>query len=224
MQSDHELIDDPQQDPQGLIDAMRADCRQQVRQVEETARQECAQLVQEHEEALRQSGELAEAECAQRIDAEVSRIENRAVIDHKKQDLCLEDGFVQQMTADATRRLRTDLRGRYIEWLQAAVSAVMAAAGKGPVQVQVAPDDIDMVETWLQARQGGSPATLASDASLGTGGVIAENCQTGVRHVLTIDRILYRCQGRIRRSAVEMVRAAGSPLGAESESAAQEPH
>ena len=151
----------------------------------------------------------AEAETQAKIEQELSRLENKGLLERKKLKLRGLDDFMGRMVKEAVGIMRID--PRYTTFL---LDRVRDAAGeiRGGIKVSLKKEDLALEKEIMKAA-GGKRRTpdvaLSEDAAIQWGGCTIRDESEGRIFNSTIERIYYRKAPTIRREIMKILNKKG---------------
>ena len=153
--------------------------------------------------------EKTETEGKARLDQELSRLENKALLECKKLRLCGLDDFIGRMVKEAVQIMRAD--PRYKTFLLDRVSDAVGEI-RGGIEVCLTTEDLPLEREIMGAamKAGRNPdVTLSEDPAIQWGGCTIRDESEGRIFNNTIERIYYRKAPTIRREIVKILHKRG---------------
>lgn len=199
-----------------LESSIRKEAEERIADVLEKEAAEIMRLDEEDAAELDGFRKKIETETQARIDQELSRMENRAVLERKKLALASVENFIHRMVDDVMKQIRGN--PRYRPFLIDAASRT-AARITGKIEVRLSPEDMVMerdVRTAILAEGNQRNVEIKADQSIGWGGLVLVDEAAGRIFNHTLERIYFRRAGLVRRRALKILRDdAGRAMGKE---------
>jgi len=149
-------------------------------------------------------------ETSSKIDQELSKIRNRALIEKKQLQLRIIEDFIATMIEEAIGELRDSGNDRYKEFLLDAVDESISQIKRGEALVYISEEDMmlegtNIKETIMQ-KAGHSPdISIVVDKDITQGGAIVFDKERGLYYNSTIERIVYRKFDEIRKKVLNIL-------------------
>lgn len=181
--------------------------------IREKEARELRQMEEDYAAEVERFRKKTEAETQARLDQELSRLENRAVLERKKLKLTTVERFIHRMVDDVMKGIRS--HPRYRQFLTDA-AALAAEEISGDVEVRLSPADM-MLEKELaaavQSAESERQVRIEADAAIGWGGCLVADHAGGRVFNRTLERIYFRKALLIRRKVLQVLQ--GAPEGKE---------
>ena len=194
----------------GLINSLRESSAHKKTVIMQQAYDEIRNLERNYITDIEELKKKIDDETTSKIDQELSKIRNRALIEKKKLRLRLIEDFIATMIEEAIRELRSSGKDRYKKFLQDSVDESLSQIKGGEAQVFISEEDMmleaaNIKETIMQ-KSGHSPdITLAVDKGITQGGAIVLDKERGLYYNSTIERIVYRKFDEIRKNVLNIL-------------------
>ncbi len=188
-----------------LESSIRKESEELIADVLEKEAAEIKRLDEEYAAEIECFRKKIETETQARIHQELSRLENRAVLERKKLKLVSVEKYISRMVEAVMKEIRSN--PRYRSFL-ADAAANAAARISGNVKVRLCPEDMilegDIRKAILSA---GNRRTveIRADKSVGWGGCLVMDEEAGRVFNHTLERMYFRKAGVIRRKAVKIL-------------------
>ena len=166
---------------------------------------ELKRLDEDYAAEIERFRKMMEAETQARMDQELSRLENRAVLERKKLKLTTVERFIHRIVDDVMKGIRS--HPRYRQFLVDEVAGT-AAQSPGNVGVRLAPEDGvfgNEIDEALRAAGGDRQIRIEADAGIGWGGCLVVDSARGRIFNRTLERIYFRKALQIRRKVLQVL-------------------
>ncbi|MBW1857827.1 MAG: hypothetical protein JRI42_06080, partial [Deltaproteobacteria bacterium] len=149
-------------------------------------------------------------ETTSKIDQELSKIRNRALIEKKKLQLRIIEDFIATMIEEAIRELKSSGKDRYKEFLLDSVDESLSHIKEGEALVYISEEDMMMegtnIKETIMQKAGHSPdISIVVDKGITQGGAIVFDKERGLYYNSTIERIVYRKFDEIRKKVLNIL-------------------
>jgi len=197
-------------DETGLINSLRESSAHKKTVIMQQADDEIRKLKNRYFSDIEELKKKINDETGSKIDQELSKITNRALIEKKKLQLCILENFIATMVEEAIGELRSNGKDRYKEFLLDAVDESLSQIKGGEALVYISEEDmglegINIKETIMQ-KAGHSPdISIAVDKGITQGGAIVIDKERGLYYNSTIERIVYRKYDEIRKEVTKIL-------------------
>ncbi|HPC84917.1 MAG TPA: V-type ATP synthase subunit E [Smithellaceae bacterium] len=204
-------------DNASLENSIRRASEEMIAEIREKEARELRRLEEDYAAEVERFRKKTQDETQARLDQELSRMENRAVLERKKIKLAALERFISRRVEDVMKGIRS--HPRYRQFL---VDAAAGAAADIPenVEVRIAPDDGvfgNDIDEALRSAGGDRRIRIEADASIGWGGCLVVDADGGRIFNCTLERIYFRKALQIRRKVLQMLQdKAGAVEGKES--------
>ena len=191
-------------DEKGLINSLRESSAHKKTVIMQQADDEIRNLERSHISEIEELEKKINDETTRKIDQEISKIRNKALIEKKKLKLRIIEDFIATMIEEAIRELRKSGKKRYKKFLLDSVDESLLHIKGGEALVYISEEDmgregINIKEAIMQ-RAGHSPGiSIAVDEGITQGGAIVVDKERGLYYNSTIERIVYRKFDEIRK-------------------------
>jgi vacuolar-type H+-ATPase subunit E/Vma4 len=197
-------------DETGLINSLRENSATKISVIKQQADDEIDKLNKEYNSNIEKLRKEINDETSSRIDQEVSKIRNRALIEKKKLQLRIIEDFIATMIEEAISELRRSGKDRYKEFLLDSVDVSLSQIQGGEALVYVSEEDMgqeDMnIKEAIMRKAGHSPdISIAVDRGITQGGAIVVDKERGLYYTSTIERIVYRKYDEIRKEVLSIL-------------------
>ncbi|MBW2558384.1 MAG: hypothetical protein JRD69_06095 [Deltaproteobacteria bacterium] len=192
-----------------LEESIRKESKETVLIIREREALEIKQLEEACAAEIEEFREKAEAKGQMKIEKELSRLENKGILERKKLNLCGLDDFMSRMVKEAVRIMRTD--PRYKTFLLARVRDAVGGIRAG-IEVYLKKEDLVFEKEIMEiVREAGrnSDAAIHEDSAIQWGGCTIRDESDGRIFNNTIERIYYRKSPMIRREIVKILNEGG---------------
>ena len=209
---------DPNKDEKGLIKAIKETSDREIRAIREKAEEETRRLRENAESDIENLKRKIEQETEQKIEHEISKIKNRALIEKNKLKLGNIEDYISAMTEETVNDLRVNNREKYIPFLVDTIAeAVLKIYGEGktaeeiPVFISEKDAGIEKLKDAVYEKTGNSAGiSIMIDNDIRKGGAIAVDEERGIYYNSTIDRIVFRKYEQIRKEVASILAEKGS--------------
>ena len=164
-------------DETGLINSLRENSASKIDVIKQQSDCEIDELNERYVSDIEKLRKKMNDETSSKIDQELSKIRNRALIEKKKLRLQIIEDFIATMIEEAIGELRSTGKDRYIGFLLDAVDESLSQIKGGKALVYISEEDmglegINIKETIMQ-KTGHSPdISIAVDKGITQGGAI----------------------------------------------------
>jgi len=197
-------------DEKGLINSLRESSAHKKSVIMQQAEDEISKLERSYISDIEELKKKINDETTSKIDQELSKIRNRALIEKKKLQLRIIEDFIATMVEEAIGELRKSGKDRYKEFLLDSVDESLSQIKGGEALVYISEEDmglegINIKETIMQ-KAGHSPdISIAVDKGITQGGAIVIDKERGLYYNSTIERIVYRKYDEIRKKVLNIL-------------------
>ena len=197
-------------DETGLINSLRENSASKIDVIKQQSDCEIDELNERYVSDIEKLRKKMNDETSSKIDQELSKIRNRALIEKKKLRLQIIEDFIATMIEEAIGELRSTGKDRYIGFLLDAVDESLSQIKGGKALVYISEEDmglegINIKETIMQ-KTGHSPdISIAVDKGITQGGAIVVDKERGLHYNSTIERIVYRKYDEIRKEVFNIL-------------------
>ena len=197
-------------DETALINSLRENSAHKKSVIMQQADDEIRKLKKSYFSDIEELKKKINDETGSKIDQELSKIRNRALIEKKKLQLRIIEDFIATMIEEAIGELRSSGKDRYKEFLLDAVDESLSQIKGGEALVYISEEDmglegINIKETIMQ-KAGHSPdISIAVDKGIIQGGAIVIDKERGLYYNSTIERIVYRKYDEIRKEVSKIL-------------------
>jgi len=197
-------------DEAGLISSLRESSAHKKTVIMQQADDEIRKLERSYISDIEELKKKINDETASKIDQELSKIRNRALIEKKKLQLRIIEDFIATVIEEAIRELRTSGKDRYKEFLLDSVDESLSQIKGGEALVYISEEDMmlegtNIKETIMQ-KAGHSPdISIVVDKGITQGGTIVFDKERGLYYNSTIERIVYRKFDEIRKKVLNIL-------------------
>jgi len=197
-------------DETALINSLRESSAHKKSVIMQQADDEISKLEKSYISDIEELKKKINDETGSKIDQELSKIKNRALIEKKKLQLRIIEDFIATMIEEAIRELRSSGKDRYKEFLLDAMYESLSQIKGGEALVYISEEDmmlegINLKETIMQ-KAGHSPdISIAVDKGITQGGAIVIDKERGLYYNSTIERIVYRKFDEIRKKVLNIL-------------------
>jgi vacuolar-type H+-ATPase subunit E/Vma4 len=188
-----------------LEDSIRRASEEMIAGIREKEARELERLAEDCAAEIERFRKKTQEETQARMDQELSRLENRAVLERKKLKLTTVERFIHRIVDDVMKGIRS--HPRYRQFLVDA-AAGDAAEIPGNVEVRLAPNDGvygNEIDEALRAAGGDRQIRIEADAGIGWGGCLVVDSARGRIFNRTLERIYFRKALQIRRKALQIL-------------------
>jgi len=197
-------------DETGLINSLRENSASKIDVIKQQSDCEIDELNERYVSDIEKLRKKMNDETSSKIDQELSKIRNRALIEKKKLRLQIIEDFIATMIEEAIGELRSTGKDRYKGFLLEAVDESLSQIKGGKALVYISEEDmglegINIKETIMQ-KTGHSPdISIAVDKGITQGGAIVVDKERGLHYNSTIERIVYRKYDEIRKEVFNIL-------------------
>jgi len=197
-------------DETGLINSLRESSAHKKTVIMQEADDEIRKLEKSYISDIEELKKKINDETSSKIDQELSKIRNRALIEKKKLQLRIIEDFITTMIEEAIGELRKSGKDRYKEFLLDSVDESLSQIKGGEALVYISEEDmglegINIKETIMQ-KAGLSPdISIVVDKGITQGGAIVVDKERGLYYNSTIERIVYRKYDEIRKEVTKIL-------------------
>ncbi|MBE9542348.1 MAG: V-type ATP synthase subunit E [Proteobacteria bacterium] len=197
-------------DEKGLINSLRESSAHKKSVIMQQAEDEISKLERSYISDIEELKKKINDETTSKIDQELSKIRNRALIEKKKLQLRIIEDFIATMVEEAIGELRKSGKDRYKEFLLDSVDESLSQIKGGEALVYISEEDmglegINIKETIMQ-KAGHSPdISIAADKGITQGGAIVIDKERGLYYNSTVERIVYRKYDEIRKKVLNIL-------------------
>jgi len=197
-------------DEAGLINSLRESSAHKKTIIMQQADDEIKKLERSYISDIEELRKKINDETTSKIDQELSKIRNRALIEKKKLQLRIIEDFIATMIEEAIRELRSSGKDRYKEFLLDSVDESLSQVKGKKALVYISEEDMmlegtNIKETIMQ-KAGHSPdISIALDKGITQGGAIVFDKERGLYYNSTIERIVYRNFDEIRKKVLNIL-------------------
>jgi len=201
-------------DNTSLENSIKRASEEMIAEIREKEARELGRLEEDCAAEIERFRKKTQEETQARMDQELSRLENRAVLERKKLKLTTVERFIQRIVEDVMRGIRS--HPRYRQFLMDAAAGAAAQIPEN-VEVRLAPDDGILGKDIAAAiRSAGSDrqVRIETDAAIGWGGCLVVDAARGRIFNRTLERIYFRKALQIRRKVLQVLQdKAGTAQG-----------
>ncbi len=197
-------------DEKGLINSLRESSAHKKSVIMQQAEDEISKLERSYISDIEELKKKINDETTSKIDQELSKIRNRALIEKKKLQLRIIEDFIATLVEEAIGELRKSGKDRYKEFLLDSVDESLSQIKGGEALVYISEEDmglegINIKETIMQ-KAGHSPdISIAADKGITQGGAIVIDKERGLYYNSTVERIVYRKYDEIRKKVLNIL-------------------
>lgn len=197
-------------DGAGLINSLRKSSAHKKTVIMQQADDEIRKLERSYISDIEEIKKKIDDETTSKIDQELSKIRNRALIEKKKLKLRIIEEFIATMIEEAIRELRSSGKDRYKRFLLDSVDESLSKIKGGEALVYISEEDVmlegtNMKETIMK-KAGHSPdISVVVDKGITQGGTIVFDKEKGLYYNSTIERIVYRKFDEIRKKVLNIL-------------------
>lgn len=194
----------------GLINSIKENSAGKIHVIKQQSNDEIKKLNERYVSDIEEFKRKSDDETSNKVNQELSKIRNRALIEKKKLQLRIIEDFIATMIEEAIRELRSSDKDRYKEFLQDSVDESLSQIKGGEALVYMSEEDmglegINIKETIMQ-KAGHSPdISIAVDKGITQGGAIVVDKERGLYYNSTIERIVYRKYHEIRKEVSKIL-------------------
>ncbi len=197
-------------DEAGLISSLRESSAHKKTVIMQQADDEIRKLERSYISDIEELKKKINDETTSKIDQELSKIRNRALIEKKKLQLRIIEDFIATMIEEAIRELKSSRKDTYKEFLLDLVDESLSQIKEGEALVYISEEDMmlegtNIKETIMQ-KAGHSPdISIVVDKGITQGGAIVFDKERGLYYNSTIERIVYRKFDEIRKKVLNIL-------------------
>lgn len=197
-------------DGTGLINSLRESSAHKKTVIMQQADDEIRDLESSYISDIEELKKKINDETTSKIDQELSKIRNRALIEKKKLQLRIIEDFIATMIEEAIRELRSSGKDRYKKFLLDSVDESLSQIKGGEALVYISEEDMmleatNIKETIMQ-KAGHSPdISIDVDKGITQGGAIVFDKERNLYYNSTIERIIYRKFDEIRKKVLNIL-------------------
>jgi len=194
----------------GLINSIKENSAGKIHVIKQQSNDEIKKLNERYVSDIEEFKRKSDDETSNKVNQELSKIRNRALIEKKKLQLRIIEDFIATIIEEAIRELRSSDKDRYKEFLQDSVDESLSQIKGGEALVYISEEDmglegINIKETIMQ-KAGHSPdISIAVDKGITQGGAIVVDKERGLYYNSTIERIVYRKYHEIRKGVSKIL-------------------
>jgi len=197
-------------DEAGLINSLRDSSAHKKAVIIKKADDEIRKLERSYISDIEELKKKINDETTSKIDQEVSKIRNRALIEKKKLQLRIIEDFIATMIEEAIRELRTSGKDKYKEFLLDSVDESLSQIKGGEALVYISEEDMTLegtnIKETIMQKAGHSPdISIVVDKDISQGGAIVFDKERGLYYNSTIERIVYRKFDEIRKRVLNIL-------------------
>ena len=197
-------------DEAGLINSLRESSAHKKTVIMQQADDEIRKLERSYISDIEELKKKIDDETTSKIDQELSKIQNRALIEKKKLRLRILEDFIATMIKEAIRELRSSRKDRYKKFLLDSVDESLSRIKGGEALVCISEEDVMLEETnikeTIMQKAGHSPdISIVVDKDITQGGAIVFDTERGLYYNSTIERIVYRKFDEIRKQVLNIL-------------------
>jgi vacuolar-type H+-ATPase subunit E/Vma4 len=197
-------------DGTGLISSLRENSAGKIDGIKQQAEDEIRKLERSYISDIEELKKKIDDETTGKIDQELSKIRNRALIEKKKLQLRIIGDFIATMIEEAIDELRSRGEDRYKEFLLDSVDESLSQIKGGEALVYISEEDMmlegmNIKETIMQKTRHSPDISIVVDKGITQGGAIVFNKERGLYYNSTIERIVYRKYDEIRKEVLSIL-------------------
>jgi len=197
-------------DEAGLINSLRDSSAHKKAVIMQKADDEIRKLERSYISDIEELKKKINDESTSKIDQELSKIRNRALIEKKKLQLRIIEDFIATMIEEAIRELRTSGKDKYKEFLLDSVDESLSQIKGGEALVYISEEDMTLegtnIKETIMQKAGHSPdISIVVDKDISQGGAIVFDKERGLYYNSTIERIVYRKFDEIRKKVLNIL-------------------
>ena len=197
-------------DETGLISSLRENSAGKIDGIKQQAEDEIRKLERSHISDIEELKKKIHDETTSKIDQELSKIRNRALIEKKKLQLRIIEDFIATMIEEAIDELRSSGKDRYKEFLLDSVDESLSQITGGEALVYISEEDMGLegmnIKETIMQKAGHSPdINIVVDKGISQGGAIVFDKDRGLYYNSTIERIVYRKYNEIRKKVLNIL-------------------
>jgi len=197
-------------DGTGLISSLRENSAGKIDDIKQQAEDEIKKLERSYISDIEELKKKIDDETSSKIDQELSKIRNRALIEKKKLRLRIIEDFIATMIEEAIDELRSRGKDRYKEFLLDSVDESLSQITGGEALVYISEEDMGLegmnIKETIMQKTGHSPdISVVVDKGITRGGAIVFDKERGLYYNSTIERIVYRKYDEIRKEVLSIL-------------------
>ena len=199
---------DSNKDEKGLVKAIRETSAREIEAVREKTKEEMERLQQIYASDIEELRKKSDDETDSRLEHELSKIKNRALIEKKKLKLRNIEDFVVAMTEEAVMDVRRGGKEKYKKFLMDAITESLLQIKGQDALVYISEEDAgleNLNEAVAQRTGHGLDIKITVDERVTQGGAIVADKDKGIYYNSTIERIVYRKYDQIRKGVVAIL-------------------
>lgn len=205
---------DPNQDEKGLVKAIKETSDREIHAIREKAEEEIKRLKDNNEADIEELKKQIEDETNNKIDREISKIKNRALIEKNKLKLGNIEDYIAAITEEAVSGLGGSNKEKYMLFLVDTIAeAVLKIYEEGinteeeiPVHLSEKDAGIEKLKDAVAEKIGNTAGiNIVVDDAIRQGGAIVVDKARGIYYNSTIDRIVYRKYEQIRKEVASIL-------------------
>ncbi|PKN19649.1 MAG: hypothetical protein CVU71_04550 [Deltaproteobacteria bacterium HGW-Deltaproteobacteria-6] len=188
-----------------LESSIKRESEEMIAAIKDKETAEIRRLDEDYAAEIERFRKKIEAETQARIDQELSRLENKAILERKKLNLTSVEQFINCTVEEVMKGIRNNPRYRQF-LVNAACSAALQISGG--VEVRLKREDLvlgEEITAAIRKARGSQPVVINADASIGWGGCLVLDEAQGRIFNHTLERISYRKALLIRQKAVKVM-------------------
>jgi len=194
-------------DGTGLISSLKENSAGKIDGIKQQAEDEIKKLERSYISDIEELKKKIDDETTGKIDQELSKIRNRALIEKKKLRLRNIEDFIATMIEEAIDELRSSGKDRYKEFLLDSVDESLSQITGGEALVYISEEDMGLegmnIKETIMQKTGHSPdIRIVVDKDITRGGAIVFDKERGLYYNSTIERIVYRKYDEIRKEVL----------------------
>ena len=194
----------------GLISSLRENSVGKIDGIKQQAEDEIKRLERSHISDIEELKKKIDDETTGKIDQELSKIRNKALIEKKKLRLRIIEDFIAAMIEEAIDELRSSSKDRYKEFLLDAVDESLSQITGGEALVYISEEDMGLegmnIKETIMQKTGHSPdISVVVDKGITRGGAIVFDKERSLYYNSTVERIVYRKYDEIRKEVLSML-------------------
>ena len=197
-------------DGTGLISSLRENSAGKIDGIKQQAEDEIKKLERSYISDIEELKKKIDDETSSKIDQELSKIRNRALIEKKKLRLRIIEDFIATMIEEAIDELRSRGKDRYKEFLLDSIDESLSQITGGEALVYISEEDMGLegmnIEETIMQKTGHSPdISIIVDKDITQGGAIVFDKERRLYYNSTIERIVYRKYDEIRKEVLSIL-------------------
>jgi vacuolar-type H+-ATPase subunit E/Vma4 len=191
----------------GLISSLRENSAGKIDGIKQQAEDEIKKLERSYISDIEELKKKIDDETTGKIDQELSKIRNRALIEKKKLRLRIIEDFIATMIEEAIDELRSRGKDRYKVFLLDSVDESLSQITGGEALVYISEEDMGLegmnIKETIMQKTGHSPdISIVVDKDITQGGAIVFDKARRLYYNSTIERIVYRKYDEIRKGVL----------------------